>query len=94
MTRRDLLACVHEPFSDAFYFGPERLSERYENDKRAREQTGFAESTFKTIFDLLESKSSEVRPSHHVLARLPDIVGDVHTHIFLFLIPLSFLPGA
>ena len=63
MTRQDILTCVHEPFGDAFYFGPEMLSERYENDPEAREASGFAESTFKTVFDRIERKSKEVRSS-------------------------------
>jgi hypothetical protein len=61
MTRRDTLQCIHEPFGDAFYFGPERLSVRYENDERARIESGFSESTFKTIFDRIEREASEVR---------------------------------
>jgi hypothetical protein len=60
MTRGDILNCVHEPFGDAFYFGPERLSDRYENDEEAREQTGFAQSTFKTIFERIEREGEEV----------------------------------
>jgi len=59
MTRRDGLTCVHEPFGDAFYFGPERLSERYENDEKARKESGFGNSTFKTIFERLERESKE-----------------------------------
>lgn len=61
MTRRDTLKCIHEPFGDAFYFGPERLSERYENDPQARLESGFADSTFKTIFDRIEREGKEVR---------------------------------
>lgn len=59
MTRRDILTCVHEPFGDAFYFGPERLSSRYENDGEAREQSGFGDSTFKTIFERIEREGKE-----------------------------------
>ena len=51
MTRYDTLQCVHEPFGDAYYFGPERLAERYENDAKARKESGYEESTYKTIFD-------------------------------------------
>ncbi|KAG9246267.1 hypothetical protein BJ878DRAFT_497854 [Calycina marina] len=54
MTRTDDLQCVHEPFGDAFYFGPERLGERYEDDEQTRVESGFAESTYKTVFDRLE----------------------------------------
>jgi hypothetical protein len=63
MTRRDILTCVHEPFGDAFYFGPERLSTRYESDEKAREESGFANSTFKTILDRIEQEGKEVRLS-------------------------------
>lgn len=63
MTRRDILTCVHEPFGDAFYFGPERLSSRYENDEKAREETGFSNSTYKTIFERIEKEGKEVRLS-------------------------------
>jgi len=60
MTRQDILKCIHEPFGDAFYFGPERLSARYENDEKAREESGFADSTFKTVFDRIEREGNEV----------------------------------
>lgn len=63
MTRRDTLKCIHEPFGDAFYFGPERLSVRYENDEQARIESGFSQSTFKTIFDRIDQEASEVRSS-------------------------------
>lgn len=61
MTRDDVLACVHEPFGDAFYFGPERLSSRYENDEAARQESGFADSTYQTVFDRIEKEGKEVR---------------------------------
>jgi hypothetical protein len=73
MTRRDILTCVHEPFGDAFYFGPERLSPRYESDEKAREESGFSSSTFKTIFERIEKEGKEVRlSSTSSLARPPD----------------------
>lgn len=58
MTREDL-ACVHEPFGDAFYYGPERMSVRYEDDEEARMTSGFAESTYATIFDRLEREGAD-----------------------------------
>ena len=61
MTRKDTLQCVHEPFGDAYYFGPERLAERYENDEKAREQSGYSTSTYKTIFDRIAKENSGVR---------------------------------
>lgn len=60
MTRRDTLQCVHEPFGDAYYYGPERLSERFENDEKSRIDSGFSKSTYKTIFDRIQRENSEV----------------------------------
>ncbi|KAK5008838.1 hypothetical protein LTR39_005069, partial [Cryomyces antarcticus] len=60
MTRRDILKCVHEPFGDAFYFGPERLSDRYEEDEKTRLESGFSESTFKTVLDRIHREITEV----------------------------------
>lgn len=60
MTRNETLNCVHEPFGDAFYYGPERLSPRYEHDEEWRIKTGFNNSTFQTIFDHIDNLESEV----------------------------------
>lgn len=60
MTRHDTLNCVHEPFGDAFYFGLERLSPRFEDDVKTREESGFSNATFQTIFDYIELRESEV----------------------------------
>ena len=60
MTRRNSLATIHEPFGDAFYYGPERMGARFENDEKTREESGFADSTFKTILDRIESEAAEV----------------------------------
>ncbi|KAL2181256.1 P-loop containing nucleoside triphosphate hydrolase protein [Thermothelomyces heterothallicus CBS 202.75] len=59
MTRRDILNCVHEPFGDAYYFGPERLGERYEHDEEARRKSGFANTTYKDVTDNLMSQSNK-----------------------------------
>ncbi|KAK1756214.1 hypothetical protein QBC47DRAFT_182390 [Echria macrotheca] len=56
MTRTDILNCIHEPFGDAFYYGPERLSERYEDDEEAREKSGFAGVTYKDVLDRLDEE--------------------------------------
>ena len=61
MTRHEDLTCIHEPFGDAFYYGPERLGERFENDEQARQESGFAKSTFKSVLDGLDKESEEVR---------------------------------
>lgn len=61
MTRRDILQCVHEPFGDAFYFGLERLSARYEGKGQERIDSGFQNTTYQTILDRLEREGAEVR---------------------------------
>ncbi|KAH2920838.1 hypothetical protein KXW73_002097 [Aspergillus fumigatus] len=64
MTRRDSIQCIHEPFGDAFYYGPERLSSRFTDDEQARLDSGFSESTYKTVLDRIEREAAEneVRP--------------------------------
>lgn len=59
MTRRDILTCVHEPFGDAFYFGPERLSDRYEADEQERLDSGFHETTYKDVLDRIDREGAE-----------------------------------
>ena len=78
MTRRDLQT-IHEPFGDAYYYGPERMGARFEKDEETREKSGFAASTFKTILDRIDREASEVcarswhcHPSTHCVA-LPRI---------------------
>lgn len=61
MTRRDSLKCIHEPFGDAFYYGPERLSSRFAHDEKGRLESGFQNSTFKTVLDRIENEGAEVR---------------------------------
>lgn len=61
MTRRDILNCAHEPFGDSFYYGPERLSERYANDEVTRESSGFSKTTYRDVLNRLEKDGSEVR---------------------------------
>ncbi|KAL8871953.1 MAG: hypothetical protein Q9198_007301, partial [Flavoplaca austrocitrina] len=61
MTRRDILTFFHEPFGDAFYFGPEKISPahlRWPVDKI--ERTGRGHCTYD---DVLQSiLSAQVRP--------------------------------
>jgi len=59
MTRPDL-NCIHEPFGDAFYFGPERLSARYADDEQAREESGFSDVTFGTVVNQLKEEMAKV----------------------------------
>ncbi|KAK8182498.1 P-loop containing nucleoside triphosphate hydrolase protein [Phyllosticta citribraziliensis] len=59
MTRRDELQCVHEPFGDAFYYGPERIGDRYLNDEEARIDSGFSKSTYKTIIERIDRENTQ-----------------------------------
>ncbi|KAH6693992.1 P-loop containing nucleoside triphosphate hydrolase protein [Plectosphaerella plurivora] len=61
MTQRENLACIHEPFGDAFYFGPERIGTRYMNDPEAREQSGFAKTTYADVLRSIDQSSEEGR---------------------------------
>ncbi|KAJ2906689.1 hypothetical protein MKZ38_000425 [Zalerion maritima] len=60
MTRKKDVNTVHEPFGDAFYWGPERWSERFMNDNSAREQSGYSKSTYKDVFDYIMSHDKDV----------------------------------
>ena len=60
MTCRDTLQCGHEPFGDAWYFGPERLSDRFDGDEKARQASGFADCTYKKVFEDIERQNIEV----------------------------------
>lgn len=70
MTRRHDIQTIHEPFGDAFYYGPERMGTRFAKDTEACQQSGFANSTFKTIMDRIDRESAEVCRS---LSCLPDL---------------------
>lgn len=62
MTCRNTLSCVHEPFGDAWYFGPERLSPRYASDdlaKNARARAGFDDFTYQNVFESMESRQAK-----------------------------------
>ncbi|KAL8925693.1 MAG: hypothetical protein Q9208_003376 [Pyrenodesmia sp. 3 TL-2023] len=79
MTRRDLLNIFHEPFGDAFYFGPERISPswtRWPADKISK--SGMGHYTYnlvlQKILDAVKvqtvpstylSKKSNHTPHHH-----------------------------
>ena len=60
MTRRDTLHCIHEPFGDAYYYGPERLNPRYEDDEAGRDASGFAGTTYQDVLDGIDRESAEV----------------------------------
>ncbi|EHK17073.1 uncharacterized protein TRIVIDRAFT_42564 [Trichoderma virens Gv29-8] len=59
MARRDILECGHEPFGDAFYFGPEFLSDRFRDDAAYRHNTEYCNTTFKDVLESLEDAEKE-----------------------------------
>lgn len=63
MTRRDTLRCEHEPFGEPFYYGPERMSERFEDDKAYRVKSGHANTTYGDVMDRIFKAADEVRPA-------------------------------
>lgn len=70
MTRRDIMESVHEPFGDAFYYGPEFLSDRFRDEADQRERSGFADKTYKDIFDQVMDAGKEVRLARPLLFTL------------------------
>ncbi|KAF5138618.1 hypothetical protein E5D57_002404 [Metarhizium anisopliae] len=61
MTRRDELASQHEPFGDAYYFGPECVSERFKDDPARREESGVSDATFKSVLEGFDEVARQVR---------------------------------
>jgi hypothetical protein len=51
---------VHEPFGDAWYFGPERLSDRFEKNEAARIKSGYSTTTYHDVFADIEAQHDEV----------------------------------
>lgn len=61
MARRDILECAHEPFGDAFYFGPEFMSDRFRDDTATRQSSEYRDTTYKSVLERLEDAEKEVR---------------------------------
>lgn len=78
MTQKDTMTCAHEPFGDAWYFGPERLGERYHKDENRRTKTGFNDVMYRAVLDGFEKDTAQVRctpPFHNDKANLLFSVG-------------------
>ncbi|RWS11410.1 hypothetical protein B4U79_05807 [Dinothrombium tinctorium] len=59
MQRSDEFECLHEPFGDAYYFGPNRASTRYTNANLPKD-VKLTSSTFESVFDeILKSRSGK-----------------------------------
>ncbi|KJZ77020.1 hypothetical protein HIM_03341 [Hirsutella minnesotensis 3608] len=59
MTRRDTLSSQHEPFGDAYYFGPELLSDRFRDDVVARKANPGSHHTYKSILEDFEQVENQ-----------------------------------
>lgn len=58
MTCPDQVECIHEPFGEPYYYGPERLGFRFNapDQTDVRSKSGHPETTYRHIFDLLIQK--------------------------------------
>jgi hypothetical protein len=76
MTRRDELVSQHEPFGDAYYFGPECVSDRFKDDPARREASGVSGATFKNTLEGFDDLAKQVRISSRVTMSPSAIVSD------------------
>jgi hypothetical protein len=60
LTCDDTLKCFHEPFGFPYYYGPERLHDRFEGDEQTRIDSGWSSDTYKAVFDRIEQENAEV----------------------------------
>jgi hypothetical protein len=61
MTCHNTITCVHEPFGEAWYFGPEHLSPRYtetEAEKMCHE-AGHDNYTYRNVFDAMDARQAQ-----------------------------------
>jgi hypothetical protein len=63
VTRGKDIICVHEPFSDAYHWGPEKLSQRYEDIENLRVEKGYATYTYQTALQIINDAKIHVRAS-------------------------------
>lgn len=80
MTRRDILNIFHEPFCDAFYYGPEKISPswtRWPADKIAR--TGKGHYTYDLVLQhILDAAEVPSSPSPPLLFSLTQKTPPIH----------------
>lgn len=67
MTCQDTLTCLHEPFGDAFYWGPERGSPRSETERNAQEGAGYEDCTYAAVLQRIFEAAEVASPliAHH-----------------------------
>jgi hypothetical protein len=61
LTREDDIVCIHEPFSDAYHWGPEYLSERYQNVEKLRTENGYEDYTYHMALKIINDANTHVR---------------------------------
>jgi hypothetical protein len=59
LTQHNEINCIHEPFCDAYHYGPERLSERF-NDEKVRKESKFSQTTYRMVLDNIQKAHIEV----------------------------------
>jgi hypothetical protein len=60
LTRAQDVACVHEPLTGAFYFGPERLSDRYIYTAKQIAGNGYDDYTYSRALQIIEEAGDDV----------------------------------
>ena len=70
MTRPDVLNCLHEPFAEPFYFGPERMAERYTNglNENRRLASGHKKTNY---YDVMEKIKMELDKVSYLTSLIP-----------------------
>lgn len=54
------IACIHAPFSDAYHWGPEKLSERYEDMEKLRPENGLENYTYRAALQAIDGAKAPV----------------------------------
>lgn len=90
LQREEELYCLHEPFGDAFYFGPQRQSPRYMNGNLPEDMkltSATFESVCEEILTLRSGKRVFVKDmAYYVFSRLKDVKLPLDKMINTFLI--------
>ncbi|PCG88438.1 Hypothetical protein PENO1_110230 [Penicillium occitanis (nom. inval.)] len=58
LTREHDIVCIHEPFSDAYHWGPEYLSERYRDVEKLRAENGYEDYTYHTALKIINDANT------------------------------------
>ena len=58
MNNGDVYACLHEPFGDPYYYGPERI--KFEKNDDIATKRGVSIKTWREVIDGIMEKNDEV----------------------------------